>query len=66
LKKWRKNGEKNAKNIERSAGSLVLLHNRYVMVQAVDLALSRAAESAGSTIAARMAMIAITTITAQH
>ena len=29
LKKWRKNGEKNAKNIERSAGSLVLLHNRY-------------------------------------
>ena len=23
LKKWRKNGEKNAKNIERSAGSLV-------------------------------------------
>ena len=28
LKKWRKNGEKNAKNIERSAGSLVLLHNR--------------------------------------
>ena len=31
LKKWRKNGEKNAKNIERSAGSLVLLHNRYQM-----------------------------------
>ena len=28
LKKWRKNGEKNAKNIERSAGSLGLLHNR--------------------------------------
>jgi hypothetical protein len=27
LKKWRKNGEKNAKNIERSAGSLGLLHN---------------------------------------
>ena len=31
LKKWRKNGEKNAKNIERSAGSLGLLHNRYQM-----------------------------------
>jgi hypothetical protein len=29
LKKWRKNDEKNAKNIERSAGSLGLLHNRY-------------------------------------
>ena len=28
FKKWRKNGKKNAKNIERSAGSLVLLHNR--------------------------------------
>ena len=31
LKKWRKNGEKNSKNIERSAGSLVLLQNRYQM-----------------------------------
>ena len=31
LKKLRKNGEKNAKNIERSAGSLGLLHNRYQM-----------------------------------
>ena len=28
LKKWRKNDKKNAKNIERSAGSLGLLHNR--------------------------------------
>ena len=32
LKKWRKNGEKNAKNIERSVGSLGLLHNRYQMI----------------------------------
>ena len=32
LKKWRKNGEKNAKNIERSAGAFCLLHNRYQLI----------------------------------
>ena len=32
LKKWQKNDEKNAKNIERSTGSLVLLHNPYQMI----------------------------------